>query len=464
VPRGVFVIGAVDALLPALADDRDGAALAPMVEERARQGLRVLLFARAADDRAVLRDGAGEPHLPPLAPLGLIVLADELRPAVERTVASLHGRGVALKVVSGDDPRTVAALVARLGLHDGEPLTGAQLDALSSADFDAAVVQGTVFGRVAPQQKEQIVDALRRRGHYVAMIGDGVNDTRALKKAHVGVAMQSGSSVTRDVADLVLLEDSFAALEPAQTTGQRIIAGISVSLHLFLARVATAVLVIGGVSILSIGFPYEPAQVGLTLFTVGVPTLLLTAWARPQPPDPHLLTRVSRFVVPAAVVTAGFAVGLYAAFYTFIHSGLSKGRIPAGALRHFEAFTGLAGSDTSFNNLAAIAVAQTVLSMFTSVTAFLLILFLAPPTRLFTGWTGTDPDKRPALLAAALLATFLVVLLTPATADYFSLLRPGGPEIPVVTASTILWFFTLRACWRHAVLERLLGLPRPVQT
>ncbi|MDP9433758.1 MAG: HAD-IC family P-type ATPase, partial [Actinomycetota bacterium] len=176
------------------------------------------LLARAVDDRAGLHD-RDQPRLPPLEALALVVLGDELRPGVEGSVADLQRRGVALKVVSGDDPRTVAALVARLGLRDDEPVTGAQLDALPPGEFDEAVARRTVFGRIAPEQKERIVDALRRRGRYVAMIGDGVNDTRSLKKAHVGVAMQSGSSVTRDVADLVLLEDSFAALEPAQTRG-----------------------------------------------------------------------------------------------------------------------------------------------------------------------------------------------------------------------------------------------------
>ena len=455
---GVFVLGAVDALLPALAGD-EPAGLAEAVERRARQGLRVLLLARADSDAAPLYGSDGEPRLPPLTPLALVVLGDELRPGVEQTVAALRRRGVGLKVVSGDDPRAVAALVARLGLQDDAPVTGAELAALPQDELDEVVAARTVFGRVAPEQKEQIVEALRRRGHYVAMIGDGVNDVRPLKRAHVGIAMESGSSVTRDVADVVLLGDSFAALEPAQATGQRIIAGISVSLHLFLARALTAMLVIVGVSILGIGFPYEPAQVGLTLFTVGLPTLLLTAWAQPEPPDPQLLRQVGRFVLPASVVTAMFGVGLYAGFYTLIRLGLAEGLIPPEGVRDFEAFTGLTGSDTSFITLAATGVAQTVLSMFTSVTAFLLILFLAPPSRLFTGWTGVVRDKRPALLAAGLLVAVLVVLLTPVTADYFSLLRPGGPAIPVVTATTVLWFFVLRTCWRHALLDRLLGLP-----
>src|SRR5205823_317255 len=144
-----------------------------------------------------------------------------------------------LKVVSGDDPGTVAALVARVGLDPGEPVHGARLASLGDTDLDALVGEASVFGRVAPEQKERIVLSLRRQGRYVAMVGDGVNDARALKAAHIGVAMRSGSTVARDVADIVLVDDALAALLPARREGRRIISGIAVSAQVFLTRVAT---------------------------------------------------------------------------------------------------------------------------------------------------------------------------------------------------------------------------------
>ena len=138
-------------------------------------------------------------------------------------------------------------------------------------ELDRLVAHTAVFGPVAPEHKERIVTALRRQGHYVAMIGDGVNDARALQAAQVGVAMRSGSAVTRDVADIVLVDDSFAALLPAQREGRKIINGIATSMYVFLARVATQGVVILAVTMLGLGFPDSPTEVGLTLFTVGVP-------------------------------------------------------------------------------------------------------------------------------------------------------------------------------------------------
>ncbi|MDP9794092.1 cation-transporting ATPase E [Catenuloplanes nepalensis] len=445
---GTWVLGAPAALLPEVPE---------AVADRTREGLRVLILARAAG----LRDVDGRPRLTGVEPVALVALADELRGDVVETVARFREDGVTLKVLSGDDPRTVAAIAARAGLDVGEPVRGADLDDLDDARLDDLVDRTTVFGRVAPEHKERIVRSLRRQGRYVAMIGDGVNDARALKQAQVGVAMRSGSAVTRDVADIVLTGDSFAVLPPAREEGRRIIGGIGISLYVFLARVGSQGLVILAVTMLGLGFPYTPTQVGLTLFTVGIPTAFLTFWAAPARPDPHLLRNLGRFVLPAAIVTAGFGTAIYTALYQGISRGFSSGRTPAEVIHEFERYTGLTyGTDTGFAVAAATIGAQTGLSTFFCYASFLLILFLAPPARFFAAWTAPTGDRRPAILVVALMVAFSAVLLVPALWSYFGLTGPAGPVFEVVLLSLVPWFAALSLAYRYRVLERLLGLSR----
>jgi cation-transporting ATPase E len=368
--------------------------------------------------------------------------------------------GVDLKVLSGDDPRTVAALATRAGLRAGDPVHGGELDGVADSEFDRLVARGTVFGRIAPEQKERIVGSLRRQGHYVAMVGDGVNDARALKQAHVGVAMRSGSAVTKDVADIVLTDDSFAALLPARQEGRRIISGIATSMQVFLVRVATQGLVILAVTMLGLGFPYSPTQVGLTLLTVGVPTFFLTMWARPEPPDPALLASLARFVIPAAVVTAAAGVAVYTYLYTLVSRGINEPHVPAGVVEDFEGYTGLSSDDTEFIEAAATIGAQTGLSTYVSLASFVLILFLRPPHRCFASWTRPTQDKRPAVLVAVLVVVFAGVLFIPALSNYFGLTGPASPVFTTVLPALVIWFLALTAAYRFQLLERILGLDR----
>ncbi len=447
---GTWVLGAFEALAPVLR----GPSLAPVVARHARDGLRVLVFARALDPAAPLHDG-DRPALPGLEPLAVVALEEELRADVQGAVAGLRDAGVAVKVLSGDDPRTVAALAGRAGMDVGTPVSGTDLD---DERLDQLVAATTVFGRVSPEDKERIVGSLRRHGHYVAMIGDGVNDARALKRAHVGVAMRSGSAVTRDVADIVLVDDAFTALVPARREGRRIIDGIATSMYVFLARVATQALVILTVTLLGLGFPYEPTQVGLTLLTVGVPTLFLTLWARPVDPDPHLLGSLARFVIPAAVVTAACGVGVYTIIYTRVMQGLSSMTVPARVIESFQRYTGLTYADADFTMASATIGAQTGLSTFVTVASFGLILFLKPRTRFFASWTRPIPDRRPSLLVVALLVAFVGVLYTPVLSDYFGLTGPSRPMLVTVIPALAIWFVVLSAAYRWRVLDRLLGV------
>ncbi|MDT7551818.1 MAG: cation-transporting P-type ATPase, partial [Pseudonocardiales bacterium] len=158
--RGAWVLGAPDVLASRLREPLPAA----MVAERAGRGLRVLLLARATE--AGLRDGTGHPMLPPLEPVALVALADQLRPEVRESISRFRTEGVALKVLSGDDPRTVAALAVRAGMDVGEFAAGRDLDDLDDAALDRIVATTTVFGRMAPEQKERVVTSLRRQGHY----------------------------------------------------------------------------------------------------------------------------------------------------------------------------------------------------------------------------------------------------------------------------------------------------------
>jgi cation-transporting P-type ATPase E len=453
--EGTWVLGAPDVLTATLVTTLPPEPIATATAK----GLRVLLLARAIDEGVSLRDRDGRAALPRLEPVALLVLADELRPEVAGTIARCAGDGVEIKVLSGDDPRTVAALARQAGLPAETPVAGADLDVLDDAALDALTARTSVFGRVAPEHKERVVASLRRQGRHVAMIGDGVNDARAIKGAHVGVAMRSGSAVTRDVADIVLVDDSFAALLPARTEGRRIISGIGISLYVFLARVAAQGTVILAVTMLGLGFPYSPTQVGLTMLTVGVPTMFLTLWARPARPDPRMLSNLARFVIPAGLLTAAFGTAIYAYLYEQVLNGFTSHTMPAEVMQGFQSYTGLTYTDADFATASATIGAQTGLQTFFCLASFALILVLAPPSRHFAFWTEPVGDRRPLWLVAGLTAVFFAVLFTSALSDYFGLTGPGPIVFTTVLPALVLWFAALAAALRLRLLDRLLGRP-----
>jgi len=458
---GVYVLGAPEILAAALPAETlaAGSEMNEQMRAWADEGLRVLLFAYSPETTH-LHNGAEQPQLPPLTPLGLISLKDELRPQAQETLAAFTQMGIRLKIISGDSPHTVMALAKQVGLTEVQAISGAELAQLTAVEFDAAAETHTIFGRVTPDQKEKLISSLMAQGHYVAMIGDGVNDVLSLKKAQLGVAMQSGSSAARHVADMVLLNDSFAAMQPAFTEGKRIVSGMTNTILLFLARVMTSIFIIVAISMMGLGFPFEPAQVALTLFTVGIPTFFLALWARPRPENDHLFLQLARFVISTALVTMFFGLILYTGFYTRVNQDLSSFDVPLRVVERFEAFTGLTYNvDDNFSAAAATIVAQTILSDFISIAAFILILFLEPPIAFFTGWVDTpSPDKRPTWLVLALFVVFMIVINNANLAGYFGLLMPSLPVYMALAVALPLWFLTLRIIWRGRLFERVLGV------
>ena len=455
--EGVYALGAFEMLKPHLTVSSAG--LDQRVAALARSGLRVLLFA-GNEDAAGFAGTDDAPILPQLTPLGLVVLADLLRPNVAETFAAFAELGLRLKIISGDDPNTVAALARQADLPVEGLVSGPELAAMSQAEFRDAVGSADIFGRITPQQKEQIVEALMAEGHHVAMIGDGVNDVLALKKAQLGIAMNSGSAAARNVADIVLINDDFSPLRFAFNEGQRVLSGMTAALLLFLSRVGSSILVIIAITMLGLAFPFEPAQIALTLFTVGIPTFFLTLWARPEVLGENLLLKLVRFVIPVAIVTLVFGVALYTFHYDRVQADVEGYVLPRFAIDNFARVTGLSVSDgPDFAIAAATIVAQSSLSMFVTFTAFVLILFLKPPTRLFTGWAPeVSRDKRPTLMAAALAAVFLFVLLKPEAAEYFGLISVGPGVYLTVLGVLPFWTAILILNWRYRWFERFLGL------
>jgi cation-transporting ATPase E len=442
--RGVYALGAPQMLRPYLADgawDR----VAPPVEDRAAQGLRVLLVAHAAEPEPIDDDDAAT--LPAgMRALGLVVLTDVLRPGAAAILARFIAAGVAPKVISGDDPETVAALARQVGLGPQlRLLSGPEVDAIDDASLPAIAAQTDIFGRITPPQKERLVGALRATGGYVAMIGDGVNDVLSLKKANVAVAMQSGSQATRGVADIVLMNDSFAALAPAVEEGQRIVNGMQGILALFLTRIATLGALI--VSSLIIGvFPIALRNASaITAFTVGVPAALLAIWAQPGPlPRLGLGRTLMRFVVPAAVVTS--LVGL-----VLLYGAL--------ALRFIEA-NDPSLTQAEIDRLLALATpgAQSVLTSFLVFTGLALVAFVEPPTHWLAVVRPLTKDRRPALLALGLAVAYLVVMAFGTLRAVFALQPLRTIEWGILVVALAVWILVIRPVWRHRLVERFIGL------
>ena len=457
---GVYALGAPEVLdeyltIPAEAQHQ--------IEIWAEQGLRVLAFAQNLQATR-LHDAQGEIVLPPLTLLGLVSLSDELRPQLTATLAAFARAGIALKIISGDSPTTVAALARQAGFADDlRAVSGSDLAALDEAGFGQAAVEYGIFRRIIPAQKERLVEALRTAGYYVAMIGDGVNDVLALKRADMGIAMESGSAATRAVADMILLGDSFAALPPAFSEGQRIINGMRDILRLFLTRVLYAALLIIAVAVIDLGFPFIPTHNAILVFlTVGAPTLALSIWARPGPlPRGSILREVAHFVLPAATTIFVFGLGIYIAAFRLGIERAGSLNITPEAIASFQRYGGInydISAPSAYIVEVAQLVAQSALTSFLVLAGILLVVFVEPPLPWFAAGDALSRDRRPTILAGAMLIAYLLILALEPLRRFFELVTLPWYGYAGIVALTILWMLLLRQAWRGRWLQRFLGL------
>ena len=299
--HGIWVLGAPELVLPG-----EQHAQLSRAAEMAAGGHRVLVLAHA--------DGPldGESLPPALRAAAFIVLTERLRPDAAETLAYFAAQGVALKVISGDSPRTVAAVAARAGL----PGAGIPVDARGLPedpdDLGGALEEHAVFGRVTPHQKQAMVKALQARGHTVAMTGDGVNDVLALKLADLGIAMGSGAAATKAVAELVLLDGRFATLPGVVAEGRRVTANIERVANLFVTKSVWAALLAIAAAATLLPYPFLPRHLTIIdTLTIGVPAFFLALAPNQRRYVPGFASRVLRFAIPAGCIVAAATFAAY---------------------------------------------------------------------------------------------------------------------------------------------------------
>jgi cation-transporting ATPase E len=387
--KGTWVLGAPDVLLrDAPGDEHLRRAL-----EHAEAGRRVVLLCRTEGP-------LGERIPSDLVPTAFVILGDGVRETASRTLAYFAEQGVEVKVISGDHPETVAAVARRVGAAGADAPFDAQRLPTDPDELARILEERSVFGRVTPQQKRTMVEALRSRGHVVAMTGDGVNDVLALKDADIGIAMGSGSSATRAVAKLVLLDSTFDALPAVVGEGRRVLGNIERTANLYVTKTVYAMLLALGVGVVGLEFPFLPRHLTLIgALTIGIPSFFLAIAPNLERARPGFLRRVLRFTIPA---------GSLAAIATFL--GYVLVRDEAGV---------------------TLAEAQTTATMVLLWIGFLVLSVIAAP---LTTWRLA--------LVWAMPALFLLAIALPFASEFFALEPP--PLILWLAAfgiAAIVWSF-----------------------
>jgi cation-transporting ATPase E len=402
--RGDWVLGAPNVLLDAArgdgrSDESERDRAATLVDEETRQGRRVLLLARTRGEPS----GDGPPAGQPVA---LVVIEERIRQNARSTLDYFASQDVTVKVVSGDDPRTVGAVAARVGITNAESPRDAR-ELPDDPDELADVMETTgVFGRVGPQQKQAMVRALQARGHTVAMTGDGVNDVLALKEADLGVAMGTGAPVSRAVAPVVLLDSDFGSLPPVLGEGRRVIANVERVANLFLTKTVYAALLALIVGVARVPFPFLPRHLTIvSSLTIGIPAFFLALAPNAQRARPGFVERVLRFAVPAGTVAAACTIAAYA----------------------------LARSESG--------VSQTEARTTATITLFLVALWvlaiLARPT---------NPWRAGLVLSMA--GAFAVIMAVPGLQDFFALNPPRNELVLAAIGIAAAGGFVIEMGWR----------------
>ncbi|WP_282837337.1 HAD-IC family P-type ATPase [Microbacterium flavum] len=397
--EGTWVLGAPEMVFGAAATDAADP-LGSVVMERAASGSRTLVLGFAP---ASLSAADAEAERLPDAPVAVAVLTfrEKVREDAAQTLAYFREQGVGIRVISGDNPRTVAAIAREVGLDAPEGV-----DARTLPEDDAALAavmeENLVFGRVTPDQKKRMVIALQSLGHTVAMTGDGVNDALAIKTADMGIAMNSGSPATKAVARIVLLDGKFSHLPDVVAEGRQVIANIERVSMLFLTKTVYATLLAVLFGVLVLEFPFLPRQLSITDgLTIGIPAFFLALMPNAQRYIPGFLRRSLSFAIPAGIVVA-----LTLTFYTLS----IRGDVDVDALR-----TG-ATIILAVIGIWILGVLSRPLNRYKGAVVgamfiALVVIFSIPPARTFFELVDPGQDAATLVAACGLIAIILIEVI-----------------------------------------------------
>jgi magnesium-transporting ATPase (P-type) len=391
--------------------------LAAKLEEETAAGRRVVAFGQTSE---ALPDDPAANGAPKLEPLALVVLEETLRPDAAETIAAMREENVDLKLISGDAAATVTAVAFAVGVpRDAGVIEGPDLPE-DEEGLKKAVLENTIFCRIKPEQKKALVGALVAAGRYVAMIGDGVNDVPALKRARMAVAMGSGTQVTKGVADVVLLKDQFERLPEAVGEGRRIARNIHRLGRLYLTKTVYAATLILLVAVPGFRFPFLPRHLTVAAFlTIGIPSFVLALMPSDGPLyRGRLLRALAAFAVPAGVATA------------------------LGSILSFFLVDVVAGASTAAGRTAA-TTTLIVLGL-----AFILLLERGP------GREHIAIQSNMLAMVMGLGGIFAGILALPFLRDFFDLVLLSAPEWFLALFSAAIGLTIASLLWKLPVIER----------
>lgn len=392
-PRTLYM-GAWTSLKDHVSTDVD---IASILESEAKKGLRTVLICKGED--GPIHDDDGNPVITDLVPVTAISIRDEVRPDCRDTIQVFLDNGMDLKVISGDDPVTVDSLFTIAGIPgDRKIVSGPELDQMTSEEFSKAALECNIFGRMKPENKERVIEALKSKGRYVAMIGDGVNDVKSLKTAQVGISLQTGAGAARGVADMILIDDNFSALPKALVEGRRTVSGMRDILKLYLTRNFTLAILFILIFLVFGNIPMLPIQNTFYAFiSVSIMAFFMTLFSKAEKNSELILPDVLKYCIPSSIIIAVFSLMVYGVVWFSVSNG------------YFDLSSVDVDKFSWHGSGIAECAARTAMVLFASIGGLFQIFIICPRWKFISVDGRTNKSMVPIVITALILALILAM-------------------------------------------------------